>query len=80
MSYENDPLSSLYAEYLTMLDNHDSPTSEVTPITASHPPNSLDEETAQAILSVLHAGEPDDVSFFAHGVPRVIDRLLLSSR
>jgi hypothetical protein len=48
---ENDAFSSLCSEYLTMLD-HPNPE---TPNTASHPPNSSDEEAVRAILSVLRA-------------------------
>ena len=59
---ENDAFSSLCSEYLTMLDH---PNSE-TPNTASHPPNSSDEEAVRAILSVLRAGELDHVLFPTH--------------
>jgi len=53
-STENDAFSSLCSEYLTMLEN---PTSEVTPNIASHPTNNSDEQAAQVILSILHAGD-----------------------
>jgi len=51
---ENDAFSSLCSEYLTMLDNS---TSELGLNTASHAPNSSDEVAAQAILSLLCAGD-----------------------
>jgi len=53
-SAENDAFSSLCSEYLTMLDN---PTSEMSLNAASHPPSSSDEQAAQAILSILRAGD-----------------------
>lgn len=53
-STENDALSSLCSEYLTMLDN---PSSELSLNPASNPPNSSDEEAAQAIISFLRAGD-----------------------
>lgn len=76
-SPENDPFSSLCSEYLAMLDN---PTSKITRDPASLPPCSSNDEAARAILSILYAGEPTDVLVFAHGVSRVIDRLLPSYR
>ena len=62
-SAENDAFSSLCSEYLTMLDN---PSPEMSLIAASNPPNSSDEEAAQAILSILRAGEPDHVFLLTH--------------
>ena len=62
-SAENDVFTSLCSEYLTMLDN---PTSEINPNASSHPPNSSDEEAAQAILTILRAGEPDHVPCLTH--------------
>jgi hypothetical protein len=56
LSTENDAFSSLCSEYLTMLEN---PTSEVCLNTASLPSNPPDEQAAQAILSLLQAGELD---------------------
>jgi len=53
-SSENDPFSSLCSEYLTMLDNT-SP--EMSLNAASNPPNSSDEQAAQAILSILRSGD-----------------------
>jgi hypothetical protein len=49
-SSENDAFSSLCSEYLTMLDNS-------SPEVSLNPPTSLDEEAAQAILSILRAGD-----------------------
>jgi hypothetical protein len=54
-STEDDAFSSLCSEYLNMLGN---PTSEMSLNAASHPPNSSDEEAAQAILTILRAGKP----------------------
>jgi len=62
-STENEAFSSLCSEYLTMLDN---PTLETSLNAPSHPPNSSDEEAAQAILSILRAGEPDHVPRLTH--------------
>jgi hypothetical protein len=62
-STENDAFTSLCSEYLTMLDN---PTAEISLNAPSHPPNSSDEEAAQAILSILRAGEPDHVPYLTH--------------
>jgi hypothetical protein len=53
-STENDAFTSLCSEYLNMLGN---PTSETILNAPSHPPNSSDEEAAQAILSILRAGD-----------------------
>jgi len=53
-SAENDTLTSLRPEYFTTLDK---PTSEMILNTPSYPPNSLDEEAAQA----NHVGESDCV-------------------
>jgi hypothetical protein len=55
-SPDNDAFSSLCSEYLTMLEN---PTSEVVSLNpaASRPSNSSDEQAAQAILSLLQAGD-----------------------
>ena len=60
-SSENDAFSSLCSEYLTMLDST-SPEMSLNP--ASNIPTSLDEEAAQAILSIL--GEPDHALFLTH--------------
>ena len=62
-SSENDAFSSLCSEYLTMLGN---PSPEVSLNTASNLPTSLDEEAAQAILTILRAGEPDHALFLTH--------------
>ena len=64
-STDNDAFSSLCSEYLTMLEN---PTSDVSLNPASRPTNSSDEQAAQAILSLLQAGELDHhhVLFLTH--------------
>ena len=59
-SSENDAFSSLCSEYLTMLDN---PSSELSLNPVTDLPTSLNEEAAQAILSILRAGEPDHALF-----------------
>jgi hypothetical protein len=62
-STDNDVFLSLCSEYITMLDNH---TSEMNANTASHPPNSSDEEAAQAVLSLFRAGMPFHVLPLSH--------------
>ena len=62
-SSENDAFSSLCSEYLTMLDD---PSSEMSLNPATNLPTSLDEEAAQAILSILRASELDHTLFLTH--------------